>query len=187
MKKKTNFNDFLMLLENKKKKDEPVNQSNLKSRIDYFKSLVASFYDKLENEWLGEYKDRIIIDSGNCLITEETLGNYEVTTKTLHLGDESVQFIPVGTVLIGTDARIDLHYKRKTVMFVHIGDKINRARDLITISIDGEKPKKRIEPGEKVWKFTFRDSRLDYITATAETVQELLMSLINEEDKVSFR
>lgn len=40
---------------------------------------------------------------------------------------------PVGTILIGTDARIDIEYQTKSFMIVHIGENVQGFSDMLNL------------------------------------------------------
>lgn len=41
-------------------------------------------------------------------LREELLGSYEVPSLNIDLGNSSVRFVPVGTILLGSPGRVDL-------------------------------------------------------------------------------
>ncbi len=177
------FNQFLKTLQVKEKQENAKNiLINPAERINYFKTLVSGFFNHLENEWLGDSikLGLIQIEKGTISIEEEAIGKYEIDKYRLKLGMEIIDFIPIGTILIGTDARIDMVYKQTRVMFVRVGEKVNRAADLIHVRIKGEPDKPFKDLGQRVWKYTYKNSRSLYETATAESVQKIIMDVINE-------
>lgn len=177
------FNKFLKKLQEKERQEvEQKSEFNPEERIAYFQNLVNQFFNTLESDWFGEYvsKELMSIEKGKCLITEETLGQYYTDKCKLKLGGEIIEFIPVGTLLLGTDARIDMIYKQTKVMFIHVGENIKGASDLIVIRVNGETISKKKDPGQKVWKFIYKNSRELYMDANKESVLRLIMDVINE-------
>lgn len=180
------MNDFNSFLRDIQKKEESAKRSkfNPEERIAYFKNLVADFFVTLESNW---FKDAIshglmTLERQTCSITEEALGQYYTEKCRIKFGGEIVDFIPIGTILLGTDARIDMVYGHTKVMFVHVNENVKGAADLIEIRVNGErgkKPKTEELPAKKVWKFTYANAHTLYAEATAQTVQQLIMDLVN--------
>lgn len=178
------FSLFLKAIQEKEKAEAAEKSSfNPAKRIEYFQKLVQDFYETLQNDWFKEAIDEGLmeIEKSEIFITEEALGQYETEKMRLKFGNEVVDFVPIGTIMLGTDARIDMEYKHKKVMFVHIGENVKSASDLIVIRINGESVKKTkpAEPVRKVWKLTCANARSIYTDATAQSVQQLIMDLVN--------
>lgn len=74
-----------------------------------------------------------------------------------------------------------MNYKQNKVMFIHVGENVKSASDLIMISVNGETVKnvKPAAPVKKVWKLTYANARTIYTEATAQSVQQLIMELVN--------
>lgn len=177
------FDEFLKSLQDKEKqKNEEKAKLNPEERIAYFQKLVSDFFNTLEADWFGESLEKglMSIEKDKVTITEEALGQYTTEKRRLILGSEKIDFVPIGTVLLGTDARIDLIYNQTKVMFVHVGENIKGSSDLIMIRINGVIVSKKKDPGQKVWKFTYGNARTLYATANAQSVQQLIMDIINE-------
>lgn len=108
---------------------------NAPERIKKFKSLIDELYYIIDHEWLSPYIDNGTITTGLCdkTITEEKLGSYIVKEKYLEIGRKRVMLSPVGTILIGTDARIDIEYQTKSFMIVHIGENVQGFSDMLNL------------------------------------------------------
>jgi len=153
---------------------------NSKKRIEEFRKLITDLYDKVDNDWLndeisdGEVKTETI----PFKIYEEALGEYEVEKKVIEIGDNRITLQPVGTIILGTPARIDMIYHGKSVMIVYTGENIDYPSQMISISINGEPERKQKDPGKPVWKFAYRDRLLKLVTITADTFQQQIMDLV---------
>lgn len=171
------FDDFLNN-ENKAAKDK--NGFDAKARVAKFLSLIDELYDKIDHEWLSPYIDDGTITTGLCdkTITEEKLGSYVVKEKFLEIGGKRVMLSPVGTILIGTDARIDIEYLTKSFMIVHIGENINGFSDMLQVKVNDHIEKKATKPGKPTWKLVNVASRIYYKKITAEVFQNILMDLL---------
>ena len=178
------FSAFLRSIQ-EKEKAKAVEKSKFYSaeRIEYFQKLVQGFFETLEGDWFKEVVDEGLmeIEKSELLITEETLGQYKTEKRRLKFGNEVIDFVPVGTIILGTDARIDMNYKQNKVMFIHVGENVKSASDLIMISVNGETVKnvKPAAPVKKVWKLTYANARTIYTEATTQSVQQLIMELVN--------
>lgn len=178
------FSFFLKAIQEKEKTEAAEKSKfNPAERIEYFQKLVKEFFETLEKDWFKEAIEEGLmeIEKSEILITEEALGQYKTEKRRLKFGREVVDFVPIGTIMLGTDARIDMDYKHKKVMFVHIGENVKSASDLIVIRVNGESVKKTkpVEPVKKVWKLTYANARTIYTEATAQSVQQLIMDLVN--------
>jgi hypothetical protein len=172
------FNKFLKALQDKEKaKRDKRRQFDPAERIYRFQTLVSDFFDTLETEWFRDSvaEGLMTIEREQISICEDSLGRYNTEKCRLIMGAEKIEFVPIGTVLLGTDGRIDMVYKRNEVMFVHVGEKVKRASDLMAVL-------KKIMPnkdlGEKVWKYTPKVTRSHYMTANSQSVKSLIMELM---------
>lgn len=179
------FSFFLKSIQEKEKAEAAEKSKfNPAERIKYFQELVRDFFGILEGNWFKEAVDEGLmeIEKSEVLITEEALGQYKTEKRRLMFGNEVIDFVPIGTIMLGTDARIDMDYKQNKVMFVHVGENVRSASDLIIVHVNG-KPVKKTKPDapvKKVWKLTYANARTIYTEATAQSVQQLIMDLVNE-------
>lgn len=149
------------------------------AKINAFIEHVNEFYDKVDHEWLeGCYNEVFTTNLSSMIITEESLGTYEVNKKHLRIGSYFLEFEPIGTVLVGSDSRIDLKYLNESVKFVRVGDNFENLQDFIKIRVNGRVEKEGKVPGEIVWKFVNpKNSKLTKVTSTS--LQNLIADLIN--------
>lgn len=169
-------------MENKLKQiiDASIGQAEKRqATINAFIEHVNEFYDKVDHEWLeGCYSEVFTTNLSSMTITEDSLGTYEVNKKILRIGPYFLEFEPIGTVLIGSDARIDLKYLNESVKFVRVGDNFENLQDFIKKRVNGRIENEHKEPGEIVWKFVNpQNSKL--IKVTSSSLQNLIADLIN--------
>lgn len=176
------FNAFLKALQDKEKaKREKRRQFDPEERIFRFQPLVSNFFDVMEKDWFGDCvaQGLMTIEREKISISEDALGLYNTEKCKLTMGSEKIEFVPIGTILLGTDGRIDLKYRRNEVMFVHVGEKVKRASDLMAVL-------KKIMPnkdlGQKVWKYTPKVTRSHYVTADSQSVRSLIMDLVSAKE-----
>lgn len=112
------FEDFLV----NKQKEKETGSFDATKTIERYKTLVGRFYQIITDEWINAYIAKGLISYGKeaVSITEELLGTYSVDALWLQFGGERLSITPVGTHMIGTDARFDLIGKEgREVMVVH--------------------------------------------------------------------
>ena len=149
-------------------------------RIKKFQTLIEGLYSEIDT-WLQEGIHNGKIQTGliPVSIKEELLGVYEVNDKWIQIGNARFNLHPVGTILIGTDARIDLIYRSKEIMIVRAGKDIEYPGQLISIQVNGGSGPKKKEKVELVWKYVKDNRRLSYSALNKESFENLIMDLIN--------
>ena len=95
---KEKFEEFL------KQVDTQNDQVNWEERKQYFIEKVDEFYSIIDG-YLKPYRDKIKIQDNKITIYEDKLGSYEVKKRNVIIKDNIVEFIPVGTNLIGAWGR----------------------------------------------------------------------------------
>lgn len=145
-----NFSDFLTRQNEKAQEGQAFNAAG---HIAKYQGLIKDLYSKIDTEWLGEYVKSGQVKTGECTccITEERLGTYQVQSKWIEIAGQRISIQPVGTILIGTDARLDIVYRGKERMIIH---------------------------GDNLWKLVDRKHRITYKVINAEVFQNLLMDLM---------
>jgi hypothetical protein len=162
------FENFVISM-NEKAKESNESGFNVPERIELFNKNIQSLYNTIDNDWLKKDLDGGFIKTGleKISIKEQPLGIYNVNSKWIQIGSKRLTLEPIGTVLIGTDARIDLIYKYKEVMLVLLG---------------GEIKKKKPE-----WKYIIESGKIKYEPLTKSSFQKLIMDLVYETDRVQSR
>lgn len=145
-----NFSDFLT---QQNKKAQEGKAFNAAEQIAKYQGLIKDLYTRIDTEWLGEYVKSGQVKTGECTcsITEERLGTYPVQSKWIEIAGQRISIQPVGTILIGTDARLDIVYRGRERMIVHVGN---------------------------MWKLVDRERCISYKVLNAEVFQNLLMELL---------
>ena len=144
------FSDFLTRQSEKTQKEKAFDAS---AHIARYQGLISELYNKIDMEWLGEYVKSGQVKTGECTcsITEESLGTYQAQSKWIEIAGQRISIQPVGTILIGTDARLDIVYRGKERMIIH---------------------------GDNLWKLVDRNHRITYKVLNAKVFQNLLMDLM---------
>ena len=173
------FNEFI-----KEQNSELSLQKEIKRRevIAAFGTNLKGLYDRIENDWLKEYIDRkqVIVTRKSINIIEEKLGEYTVEELHIQIANQEVILSPKGTNMIGTDARVDIYYLGiQRVQLVRVGELIDNPMQMISIKLNGEVVKKRVDGGAPVWKAIKGDTRRTLVKLTKASFEQILMDVIN--------
>ena len=111
------FEDFIEA----KKKKQAQTLCNAAETIQKYKTLITNFYNRITSEWLHDAIEKKLVTVGKVKVslTEELLGTYNVDAMWIDVAGERVSVIPMGTHLIGTDARFDIEANGNESMIVH--------------------------------------------------------------------
>lgn len=174
----TKFDKFVNKMDDEAKSKRK--EIDPEKRIKKFQALIDGLYSEMDT-WLQKGIEKGKIQTGliPVSIKEELLGIYEVNDKWIQIGNARLNLHPVGTILIGTDARIDLTYRSKEIMIVRTGKDIEYPGQLISIQVNEESVPKKKEKGELVWKYVKDKQRLSYSTLNKDSFENLIMDLIN--------
>lgn len=172
------FTDFINKMDEEAKKNKA--GFNPSERIKAYQDLVNSLYADIDS-WLREEMEsgKILTGVVPITITEERLGTYAVDEKWIQIGNARIQLQPVGTLLVGTNARVDMTYDSKDVMIIRTGENVESPYDLISVEINGEPSKKRKQGGKSVWKYVKANQRLSYVTLDKERFEDLIMDIVD--------
>lgn len=173
------FTDFVNNMNEQAK--EKKSEFDPQKRIEMFVNLIKSLYASID-EWLkdGIENGSITTDVETVTITEERLGPYRVESKWFQIGKARFILEPVGTIMIGTNARIDMRYKTQSVMIVRIGENVEGPGNLISIHVQGEPARRTTPAGRAVWKYVKDRRRLSYVTLNKDSFENLIMDMVNE-------
>lgn len=176
----TDFQKFIK--EQNERSNGKKNGFDPEKRIEQFRKWVADLYQLIDTEWLKEELANGDVTTGKTpiTVTEESLGAYQIDAKWIQIGEHRLTMKPVGTIIIGTKARVDLVYKSVNRMFVFVGENVDGARDMISVQIAGEPAPKRKDAGKAVWKIVNPKGRYDYLKANKSNFENVIMEVINE-------
>lgn len=151
-----------------------------KQTIDDYKSLVEQFYD-LVYYWLKPFidKGKIEISKSEIDITEKKLGTYQIQTLQISFSNKLVELKPKGTIMVGTDARIDVVYLGLgREMIVRAPKKMTSTLQMINTNVEGEKTKKSKSYGEMEWKLVETSNRMQLRSLNKDTFEQMLVSIV---------
>jgi len=125
------------------------------------------------------------------IITEESLGQYEIDSLTLTINSNKIKFEPIGTMLIGSKGRVDVTGPFGKEKFILIMKGVKSPSELIKFkfSIVGESNPEESTREEDIkkptindweWKILPSDSRwAKFEDVNGDTVTEIIMRMIN--------
>ncbi len=167
------FEDYIKAKEEEKKEFS----FDKEERIALFRQYVSEFYKLMEEEWLLGSYNNLNPHFEDIMVHEELLGEYAMPSLVLRLGNDRIQFIPVGTILIGTPGRIDMICNGRKAMFILTGEKARNPKAHLMIRGENEKPVKR-DYGKLVWKLVDERGMMSFVDLTPESVQQLIMDIV---------
>lgn len=172
------FTDFINKMDEAAKINK--NGFNPDEKIESYRRLVNSLYADIDS-WLSEGLDSGKIKTGvvPITITEEKLGSYIVDEKWIQIGNARIQLHPIGTILIGTNARVDMTFGSQDVMIIRTGENVESPGDLIHVEIDGEATKKRKSPGKTVWKYVKDESPRSFVKLDKDRFEDLIIEVVD--------
>ena len=113
------------------------------------------------------------------------LGTYSVEVLKIRMHRVTIEFRPVGTILIGSPGRIDMYvnHKENPGMFLMIREKVERMRpfnvnQIINEEREATKPAVDEDLGAFVWKYVDTSRDREYISLNAQTFQQILLCKI---------
>ena len=179
----------------KEKFNEFINQSETqKERIDWnekkqwFIKQVDEFYNIID-EYLEPYKDKIEIKDCEITIYEEKLGSYKVKKRVLSIKNTIVEFVPIGTILIGAWGRIDMEGPNGKVKFVLVPEFSDAPKIETAILVTDEDRKKWEEKQQKeneermkapkVWKVATPLPNIKYLDLNEDIFFDKIMEVID--------
>ncbi len=180
------MSELQQLLLNQREEEKASKSSfNAEQRIDYFRSIVSELYTQIKNEWLKDLADEDLIRfaDGDVELEESGLGTYTIDTLIIHTPIDNVEFVPTGTLLIGTDGGIEVRCNDQCVNLVHIEEKIENQGQLVALQIG--KVKMSTKDSVLVWKIMHEDENhlLHFTTLDQNSMQKLLINLLSDESR----
>ncbi len=172
------FTEFINKMDEEAKNNK--NDINPAERINSYRALVNSLYADIDS-WLSEGLKEGKIQTGivPITITEDQLGPYAVDEKWIQIGNARIQFHPVGTILIGTNARVDMIYGAKDVMIIRAGENVESPYGPSQVEMNGEHATKRRSSGKSVWKYVKDGYRLSYVTLNKDRFEDLIIEVVD--------
>lgn len=146
---------------------------------------LARFYLLVEG-YLAEFQTEgnVKVERSQVTITEENLGQYQAESRSILIGDDKVNLVPIGTLLIGAKGRVDMVGPAGTAKFVLTGKHSNGIR--ISVSVRGETKTAQAAPAEEpaapeefAWKLATPPPKVRFIDMEPETFFSALTEVVN--------
>jgi hypothetical protein len=175
--------DFDKFVQRKKAEEEIVSAFDPKQQLNEWFQYLDALYDKAR-EFLSSY-----IQGGTARIefreidlNEEFSGPYTVRQLFIHIGSSTITLRPIGTMLIGSKGRVDVHGPRGTVRLVLINKDVTHARQLIRvrISVPGDPPpppEAKSDQIEWVWKIATPPPEMSFTDLNENSFFDMILSV----------
>jgi hypothetical protein len=150
---------------------------------DEWLEYLKMFYEKVESylrEYVSEGKIRIAYDSKK--MSEEYIGEYDVSTAVIHLGKNQVRLDPIGANLIAAKGRVDMIGSNGKVRFVLVDKNSSAPGISVQVWVQGEEPPHKADKPLKVewaWKISTPPPRIMYVELNSESFFDAFMEVAN--------
>lgn len=167
------FQAFLAEQKQQKQESEQVDwQATKQAWLNQANGFVESI-----KEFLAEFQSDINFEVERVSLTEEYLGSYQVPKLIVRLPKETIEFVPVGTLLIGAHGRYDMKGQAGTVKWVLVPETAEKPTISIRMADEPEPPKTKSNPTELAWKIATPPPHIRYIPFTQESLLEAIMEV----------
>jgi hypothetical protein len=152
-------------------------------RIAEWKSDLDDFYKRIES-FLKTYLDhgKIQLEYGTKKFIDESIGDHEAKIAIIRIGSNTIKLEPVGLNIVGARGRCDLIGPRATIRFLLVDKAASEPRQLIRVTINGEKhlpDQERQSPKEWEWKIATPPPHMQFYPLTSESFLDSLMTVTN--------
>jgi len=179
---KEKFEEFI------KQNDTKEEQINWDEKKQFFIEKISEFYNIID-KYLKPYQNDIVMKDSEITIYEEKIGNYEVKKRTLNIKGTTIEFTPIGTILIGAWGRIDMEGPNGVVKFVLVPENSESPKIETAILLTDEdrkkwkekqanEDKKRVE-ATKTWKVATPAPNIKYLDLDLDIFFDKLMEIID--------
>ena len=178
---KEEFDDFL-------RKEEEQKQTTIdwEDRKKWWLMQLNILFSDIQN-WLKEYIDskKINVEFNYIDIYEEILGSYKAQQMRIKINDKIATLTPFGTILIGTNGRVDMTGNVDRVRFILTdrnakGIKIESKLYFSDEHKRKEEEKKPSQPQiDWVWKITTNPPKIKYSDLNQDSFLECLVQVCN--------
>lgn len=180
--KKSEFDKFV---QRKLGESAEIQQLDAEQELKEWRQYLETLYKDI-NGYMAPYiaSRAARIDYQDIELNEEFSGPYVVPQMLLHIGRSVITFKPVGTMLIGTKGRVDIHGPRDKARLTLIDKQVEFARQLIKVRVlkpgDANRPSSSTENNGKiewVWKIVTAAPEIRLINLTQESFFEMIIAV----------
>lgn len=181
--KKEGFEKFLSEKTLAKKSKQAIDWGDKKTKwISSLKKLYELFEESLK-----QYTDnkKISLNYRDITLTEEFIGEYQVKTMIINIGNEEIKLRPIGTNLLGVEGRVDMIGQSATAWIVLVDSRMKGTRDNIKVTFgdvvgrDKQEKENLNETINLVWKFVTSPPTREYIPVNEDTILDTIVELSN--------
>ena len=171
------------------RKTEETKLVNWEAKKRLWLTKVNELYSQIE-VWLSDWtRDKKITISTNetISIVEEYIGQYQTPVMKISIGDEKIELIPIGTLIIGSRGRIDVKGKAGSIMLILIKKGTYPDVNIKVFNSEREaredkekKPSSISEPNSNqlIWKYAKRYPQTEeYFELNKALFEEILMAV----------
>jgi hypothetical protein len=156
-------------------------QQQLEQWLRHLENLYAQIAEYLK-PYIG--KGTAKVELYDVDIYEEFIGKYKAKAMNLKIGISFVSFTPVGTMLIGTNGRVDVCGSLGNARLVLIDKEVTSARQLIQVSFHrlGDSPPelpkvKFANEIEWAWKLSTPPPEMNFLDLTQEVFFSMIIAV----------
>ncbi|WP_050463264.1 hypothetical protein [Herbaspirillum autotrophicum] len=178
------FDDFVRQQTEKKQASENSTFSKEKE-LERWKAHLSELY-KLTEAALDQYIQAGTVKTAyrKVRLVEQFSGPYEVDAMSIMIGTINVALNPIGTMLIGSNGRVDVVGPRGTRKLSLIRASARSAHDLISFSTgDNDElpspPEQNVVGDPLVWKIADAPPNMIFHNLTHESLRDLLLKVAN--------
>ena len=169
-------------------KTEETKLINWEAKKKLWLTKVNKLYSQIEvwlSDWTRNKKIKISTDETRSIV-EEYIGQYQTPIMKISIGDEKIELIPIGTLIIGSQGRIDVKGRAGSIMLILI--KKDTYPD-VNIKVFNSERKAKEDKEKKpssisesnsnqlIWKYAKRSPQLEYFELNKTLFEEILMAV----------
>lgn len=173
------FDEFVKRRKAQAEKSSPIDWE--KRRQEWLDDIQA-LYGKIQ-EYLRDYivDGRIETSYEPVIVNEERLGIYNTRKLVLKIGEDVIEFVPIGAVIFGAWGRVDIIGPRGNVRLVLVDREANNAQFKVTILNQNQPVKANVPPSRErwAWKIAGSPPGLTLTDLTSETLRDAILEVAN--------
>lgn len=141
-------------------------------RKTWYINQVKLLFESIE-ELLDEYikNNKIKIEYSEIEIYEDYIGAYKVDEMYIYIKNHIIKLTPIGTILIGSNGRVDLTCGFEKVSFVLVNSFSNNINDEINLE-DGLNE-------DEVWKIAINPPEVNFLELNQDNLLDSILKLCN--------
>jgi hypothetical protein len=176
------FDEFVRRQQAGNATEAPINWGQERDEwLTYLKDLYGEIESLLRKYTSG---GQIRLEYRPIRLNEENIGSYNAQQMLLKIGRQEVNFVPVGTLIVGSKGRVDVEGPAGKAQILLVNKKALNAASLIhvSVSLGGKPPISPTSPTEKIewgWRIATPPPERRFIEITQETLFQLIMEVAN--------